>query len=234
MTKREFVEKSSLVKGIEITESVDSVRLVYDKSLKKTVSNLLIELLGLIKGLGLMPVIDELLNLCVIEISEKHIEADENEFLNRLTKRINEEINIDEELIERRRIEEFHPLPLSSKPYNDKQQEFLDTIKLSNPDLFEMMSRQFRISNVTFRYYKLGTAFNPTVDEFKDWLEGLPPNIAEGHREMGFEKSINSLPFRRFYNELHDVGLDEYIQKHISSEDFEYYIQSKNRSNQTD
>jgi hypothetical protein len=215
--------------GVTITEHDDSLLLVFDGAKQKSVSKLIIEHLGLIKGVGLRANKDDILNSYFLKIPERLFYIDEDELLLRITQRVNAAIQENQDEIERKEIEDFHPLPLSSKPYNDKQQEFLDTIKISNPDLFEMMSRQFRIGNVTFRYYKLGTAFNPTVEEFNDWLEGLPPNIADAHREMGFEKSITSLPFRRFYMELHDIGLDEYLKKYLSDEDFDYHNQIRKR-----
>lgn len=215
--------------GVTITENDDSLFLTFKEDKQKLVSKLIIEHLGLIKGVGLRANKDDILDSYFLEIPERLFYIDENELLSRITQRVNAAIQGNQDEIERKEIEDFHPLPLSSKPYNDKQQEFLDTIKISNPDLFEMMSRQFRIGNVTFRYYKLGTAFNPTVEEFNDWLEGLPPNIADAHREMGFEKSISSLPFRRFYNELHDIGLDEYLKNYLSDEDFDYHNQIRKR-----
>lgn len=215
--------------GVTIIENDDALVLTFNESNQKSVSKLIIEHLGLIKGVGLRPNKDEILGSYFLEIPEKLFFIDEDELLSRITKRVNAAINENQDEIKRKEIEDFHPLPLSAKPYNDPQQEFLDTIKISNPALFETMSRQFRISNVTFRYYKLGIAFNPTIDEFEDWLEGLPPNIAESHREMGFEKSITSLPFRRFYLELYDIGLDEYLKQYLSDEDFEYHLQSQKR-----
>jgi hypothetical protein len=42
-------------------------------------------------------------------------------------------------------------------------------------------------------------------------------------------KSITSLPFRRFYMELHDIGLDEYLKKYLSNEDFDYHLQIRKK-----
>lgn len=212
--------------GITITENPDSLLLVYEESQQKKVRDLIIEHLGLIKGVGLRPSKDEVLQTLFLEISERLFNIDEDELLSRITKRVNKEINVIEEEMERKRIEKIYPLPTDVQPYNDNQQKLLDSLRETNVSLYDMLSRQFRLGNVTFRYYHLGADFNPTIEEFNMWLDGLPPNIADGHREMGFEKAKNSLPFRRFYMEIHDVGLDEYLKKYLSDEDFEYHIKS--------
>lgn len=126
--------------GVTVTENDDSLLLTFNEAKQKLVSKLIIEHLGLIKGVGLRPTKDEILGSYFLEIPERLFYIDENELLSRITQRVNAAIQENQDEIERKEIEDFHPLPLSSKPYNDKQQEFLDTIKTSKPDLFEMMS----------------------------------------------------------------------------------------------
>ena len=146
------------------------------------------------------------------------VEIDEEAFITRLTKRVNEEINSLEAIKERRLA--FHPLPNSPEPYNENQLVFLE--KLEEPERSEH-ARLFRIGNVTMRYMNNDEIdFDPTEEDFENWLLGLPENMQKHFRTDGLEKSKGALPFRRFYMEYNDIGLDEYLKKHLSAEDYEY------------
>ena len=134
------------------------------------------------------------------------------------TEAVNESINSPEAQRERRLA--FHPLPSSSEPYNENQKAFLE--KLEEPDR-SLHAQLFRIGNVTMRYMNNDAIeFNPTEEDFENWLSGLPEKIQPVFKADGLEKSKGMLPFRRFYMEYNDIGLDEYLKKYLSKEDYEF------------
>ncbi len=82
------------------------------------------------------------------------------------------------------------------------------------------MERTLRIGIVASQYHKGdGIKFEPTQQDWEDWLAGLPEREAILFRKEGFEKGILAFPFRRFYMELNDLGLEEYMKEHLSTED---------------
>ncbi|MES2520535.1 MAG: hypothetical protein V4585_20635 [Bacteroidota bacterium] len=65
------------------------------------------------------------------------------------------------------------------------------------------MERTLRIGIVASQYHKGdGIKFEPTFQDWEDWLRGLPERAANIFRKDGFEKGILAFPFRRFYMEL--------------------------------
>lgn len=82
------------------------------------------------------------------------------------------------------------------------------------------MERMLRIGIVASQYHKGdGIKFEPSQQDWEDWLGGLPERAAIIFRKDGFEKGILALPFRRFYMELNDLGLEEYMKEHLSIEE---------------
>lgn len=75
----------------------------------------------------------------------------------------------------------------------------------------------FNFGNACYRYHSI----EPTQEEYEQWLEGLPENIKSHFIEIGFEGSKNSLPLRRFANEIRDNGMEEYIKNLLKPEDYE-------------
>lgn len=98
------------------------------------------------------------------------------------------------------------------------QEEFLK--KFSGEEL-EMHSHLFRVGNVSKRYHLRASAFGPTEVDFNEWLEGLPDNIAFDMKKNGFEKCKGILSFTRYVNEKNDIGLDEWMKKHLTKQDYE-------------
>ncbi len=82
------------------------------------------------------------------------------------------------------------------------------------------MEKTLRIGIVASQYHKGDVIkFEPTIQDWEDWLGGLPERAAVIFRKYGFEKGILAFPFRRFYMELKDLGLEEYMKKHLSIEE---------------
>lgn len=82
------------------------------------------------------------------------------------------------------------------------------------------MELTLRIGIVTSQYHKGdGIKFEPTAQDWEDWLGGLPERAANIFRKDGFEKGILAFPFRRFYMELNDLGLEEYMARNLSIEE---------------
>ena len=82
------------------------------------------------------------------------------------------------------------------------------------------MERMLRIGIVAAQYHKGDEVrFEPSHQDWEDWLGGLPERAATIFRKDGFEKGILALPFRRFYMELNDIGLEEYMAKYLSIEE---------------
>lgn len=77
-----------------------------------------------------------------------------------------------------------------------------------------------RTGNVAAHYYSQREA-EPTLEDFEDWLIGLPAQLAAFHRANGYEKSKGALPLRRHAAERNDVGLEAYMKDALSPEDYE-------------
>lgn len=101
----------------------------------------------------------------------------------------------------------------SIEKYNISQKTFLE--KCSESERLEH-ALMFNHGNAAYRYYQI----EPTEEEFKDWLEGLPDTLRKRFEEEGFENSKTALPFLRFAQELRDVGMDEYIKALLTPEDY--------------
>lgn len=109
-----------------------------------------------------------------------------------------------------------HPDPKCQK----SQEEFLRNCP---PEDKEFHARLFRIGNAAYRYHQL--ANTPKNEDslklyYDEWLESLPPNISADMRAKGFEYCKAALSFSRYVNERTDIGLDEWMQRHLSDEDY--------------
>jgi len=102
--------------------------------------------------------------------------------------------------------------------FSIKQLEYLS--QFEGETLIEV-ERMLRIGMVATKYHNGdGIKFEPSQQDWEDWLGGLPERAAVIFRKDGFEKGILALPFRRFYMELNDIGFEEYMKKHLSVEEF--------------
>lgn len=96
------------------------------------------------------------------------------------------------------------------------QNKFLDTLP---ENLRGHHAFLFRIGNVTVNYYKEREA-DPDEDDYTDWLLGLPADIAENMKRKGYAYCRTTLPLRRHAAERRDIGIDEYMKRNLSADDF--------------
>lgn len=104
------------------------------------------------------------------------------------------------------------------------QEEFL---KNCPPEEREFHARLFRYGNAAYIYHQLVKA--PSNKDslkvyYEEWLQGLPPNIAEDMKKKGFEQCKSLFPFTRYVNERADIGMRDWMKEHLSEEDYNYYI----------
>lgn len=87
-----------------------------------------------------------------------------------------------------------------------------------------------RTGNVAVHYYSERSA-EPTLEDYEDWLVGLPEQLATFHRANGYEKSKGVLGLRRHAAERNDVGLNAYMKDALSQEDYEKWKESADKLN---
>ncbi|HEY1053946.1 MAG TPA: hypothetical protein VGE24_02395 [Emticicia sp.] len=75
----------------------------------------------------------------------------------------------------------------------------------------------FNYGNAAYLYHRI----DPTEEDYKMWLEGLPENVRDDFQKKGYEQSRSSLALKRFANEIRDVGMDEYVKNLLKPEDYE-------------
>ena len=89
-----------------------------------------------------------------------------------------------------------------------------------------VLSKQYlRVTKMMVQYYQ-NTPVEPTFEAWQTWIENLDEPMKSGFHKMGFEKSKTALPFIRFYSELRDFGMRDYMKKKLDREDFEYYMKN--------
>ncbi|WP_373513754.1 hypothetical protein [Persicitalea sp.] len=97
-------------------------------------------------------------------------------------------------------------------------------------DEFEFNRLFFNFGNAAYRYSGLASG-SVTREDYEDWLEGLPENIAKSFRKKGIEGSQNSLALRRHILERRDVGMDEFVARLLKPEDLAKWKQYGEESN---
>lgn len=106
-----------------------------------------------------------------------------------------------------------------------EQEEFLKKCSESERDYF---ARNFRIGNAAYIYHQ--QAFSEKEEwlriYYKEWLEGLPANLAVAMKKRGFDGCKSILPFLRYVNERKDSGLRDWMKEHLSDEDYMVYQKS--------
>ena len=106
------------------------------------------------------------------------------------------------------------------------QQELLESL---DPQRREWVAYMLRTGNASMYYYKEQQA-EPTEEDFQEWLEGLPENIASDFRESGYESSRGALPLRRYAAEKNDLGLDAYMKQALLPKDYDRWMEQKKAS----
>jgi len=98
---------------------------------------------------------------------------------------------------------------------NRQQEEFISHFNGPDRRYHELL---FSHGNASFRYHQEAKEFNPTQNDFNEWLEGLPDKVRAGMSERGFEACKGVLSFTRYVNEKHDIGMDEYVKQLMGDE----------------
>lgn len=103
---------------------------------------------------------------------------------------------------------------------NRSQERF---IAACHPDQRRYHELLFTLGNITYRYHMEAVKKHPEEKDYKEWLEGLPEKIRKDMELKGFEWCKNVLPFTRYIMEKNDIGLEEYIKRHMDIDDYEEY-----------
>lgn len=130
---------------------------------------------------------------------------------------------------------------------NEEQARFLASLP---NNLVEFWARQFRLGNATYCYQTQFSQFSGESEEtalewlerqlmgapdpenrtaaellnvyFDEWLDGLPEAIRSVEQQRGVDEAKRSYPFRRYVLERNDLGMDEFLKKNLSAEDYAY------------
>lgn len=81
-----------------------------------------------------------------------------------------------------------------------------------------------RIGNTVRLYYEQVNKVVLTEDIFNLWIESLQEPMRSSFKKKGLENCKGVLNLQRFYLELNDKGLDEYLKNHLTEEDFSYWV----------
>lgn len=110
---------------------------------------------------------------------------------------------------------------------NQEQIELLASLSEMDREWHE---RIFRVGNAVYCYHLQAggknhdpTSVKPTEEDFKDWLDGLSEIVRKDMESKGFEACKAILPFTRHVLERRDIGLEEWMKKHLSEPDFEWW-----------
>lgn len=114
-----------------------------------------------------------------------------------------------------------HPNP----KYQRKQEEFLKSCPVEHKEYF---AANFRIGNAIYVYHEqaFSTSDKRLKEYYEEWLQGLPPKMAVEMKELGIEGCFTMYPFTRYVNERNDLGLRDWLREHLSTDDFDIYMQS--------
>ncbi len=77
--------------------------------------------------------------------------------------------------------------------------------------------------NATYRYHNEARKFEPTEQDWAEWLEGLAEPMHTASRGMGFAACRTILSFTRYVMEKNDVGMDEYVRRLMGEADHAEY-----------
>lgn len=116
--------------------------------------------------------------------------------------------------------QEFDRLIYVSHPRENIRKNQRELLENCPSDQFEFHRLMLVYGNATYRYSDQASG-NITVEDYEDWLEGLPENIAKDFRKEGFEGRRNSLSLRRHALERRDLGMGEFVASLVTPEDLE-------------
>ena len=107
-----------------------------------------------------------------------------------------------------------HPLELK----NINQENFVQSASENEREFHELL---FSYGNAVYIYHSLD--IEPTLQDYKEWLEGLDKVIRLDMENNGFEKCKSILSFTRYVREKKDIGMDEFVKEKMGIEEYEKY-----------
>lgn len=107
-----------------------------------------------------------------------------------------------------------------NKEQRENQKKFLEQLPQEQR---EEHARLFRFGNAAYIYHRQSENQEPSEEDFKEWLEGLPKNIREDMEMQGFELCKGVFSFSRYVMEKNDIGMDEWMEQNLSIDDFKAY-----------
>jgi len=110
-----------------------------------------------------------------------------------------------------------HPL----EHCNKMQEDMIANTPVDEKEFNELL---FSYGNASYRYHSRAMDFKPTLKDYSEWLEGLPPAIRKEMKNRGFDGCMGVLSFTRYVNEKNDIGMDEYVKELMGDEDFAKYM----------
>ena len=87
----------------------------------------------------------------------------------------------------------------------------------------EEHAQLFRFINAAYIYHTQAKAFNPTKEDFEEWLTGLPKNIRNHMEIIGFALCKDVVSFQRYVLEKNDIGMDKWMKNNLSENDYNDY-----------
>lgn len=111
---------------------------------------------------------------------------------------------------------------------NSKQAKFLSECPADQRRFHELL---FSYGNSAYIYHQHAKNFEPGLNDYEEWLEGLPEIVRKDMQKMGFEACKNVLSFTRYTTEKNDVGLEAFIKEKMGAEefaDYQSYVLSNN------
>lgn len=98
----------------------------------------------------------------------------------------------------------------------------------------EQHARLFRFGNASYIYHKESVILQPTEADFEEWLIALPEDVRFYMKSRGFELCKGILSFTRYVMEKNDIGMDEWMKKHLSEDDYNEYCKLNQDINNLD
>lgn len=89
----------------------------------------------------------------------------------------------------------------------------------------EEQARLLRFGNAAYIYHRQAENLEPTEEDFKEWLKGLPKDVREDMEIQGFELCKGILSFSRYVMEKNDIGMGEWMKQNLSEEDYNAYCE---------
>lgn len=81
------------------------------------------------------------------------------------------------------------------------------------------IEKTLHIGKVAFSYYQIQRSI-PAVEDYVEWLESLQEPQKSHFQGIGYEQGKAAADFLQFFTNLRDREMQEYMQEHLSKEDY--------------